>query len=352
MKLALVALSKHGKALGQRIRTLLPQEIDFYLQESQVGEGEEIIPFPPEKLSNLVGELFNRYQGIIFIMALGIVVRKIAPYIQDKRQDPAVVVMDEKGQAVISVLSGHLGGANQLTRELAEALGSQPVITTATDVHQRIAFDLLAQKLNCQIKPFQNLKKVSGAVVNDQQVNVFSQYPLPLQETEQLKIYPLEDYPEKDQGEATVLVTNQALSPPQQKPYVFLIPRNIAVGIGCRRGVTKERILEAIRLALAKSNLDPASIACLTSIDIKQDEEGLLQAAQELQTGVKFFSPEEILQLEGEYASSQFVKNKIGVNGVCEQTAMLALKKPKLVLPKSVLVPGVTVAIAMEPSLL
>lgn len=351
MKLALVALSKHGRILGKRVKELFPEPIDFYLAENYLEEGDEIIPFPPGKLLSLVGDLFSKYQGIIFIMALGIVVRKIAPYIQDKRVDPAIVVMDEKAEAVISVLSGHLGGANQLTRELAKVLNAKPVITTATDIHGKIALDLVAQELKCQIKPFSNLKKVSGAVVNDRQVNIFSQYSLPIRETEKLKIYPLEDYPAKDQGEATVLVTNQALPIPEKKPYVFLIPQNVAIGIGCRRGVEKEKILTAIKWALKKTDIQQASVACLTSIDLKNNEEGLLQAAAELEIPTKFFIKEEIDQLSEEYAVSNFVKNKIGVNGVCEQTAILALKKPKLILPKSVPVPGVTVAVAAEQSL-
>ena len=348
MKLALVALSRHGKVLGQRVKELFPQPIDFYLAENYVEEGDEITSFPPSKLSVLVGDLFSKYQGIIFIMALGIVVRKIAPYLQDKRVDPAIVVMDEKAEAVISVLSGHLGGANQLTRKLAKVLDSKPVITTATDVHGKIALDLVAQELKCQIKPFSNLKKVSGAVVNDQQVNIFSQYSLPIRETENLKIYPLENYPAKDQGKATVLVTNQALPIPEKKPYVFLIPQNVAIGIGCRRGVEKEKILAAIQWALTTTGIQQASVACLSSIDLKNDEEGLLEAAAELGIATKFFTKEEIEQLTEEYAVSNFVKNKIGVNGVCEQTAILALKKPKLILPKSVPVAGVTVAMATE----
>lgn len=351
MKLALIALSKHGKALGQKIRTTFPQPLDFFVQENQVEQGEDIISFSPGNLSNLVGDLFSKYQGIIFIMALGIVVRKIAPYIKDKRQDPAIVVLDEKGESVISVLSGHLGGANQLTRELAKVLESRPVITTATDIHHKLALDLLAQKLNCELKPFKNLKRVSGAVVNEQRVNIFSQYSLPIEETEQIKVYPLEAYFQKKLGEAAVLVTNKLLPAPVNKPYVFLIPRNVAIGIGCRRGVDKEKILEAVRLALEQAGLDKASIACLASINLKNDEIGLLQAGKQLGLEIKFFTKEEIEQMEGEYASSQFVKAKIGVNGVCEQTALLALKNPQLILPKTVLVPGVTVAIAAEQSL-
>jgi len=282
---------------------------------------------------------------------LGIVVRKIAPYLQDKRQDPAIVVLDEKGESVISVLSGHLGGANQLTRELAEVLGSRPVITTATDLHRKIALDLLAQEWDCTIRPWKNLKKVSAAVVNEQKVHIFSEYPLPVQETEQIQVYPLADYPKRDQGEAVVLVSSRVLNPPADKPYVFLIPKNVAVGIGCRRGTSKEKILEAVQWALQEAQICPAGVACLSSIDVKKDEQGLIAAGEELGLPIKFFSAKEIQQLEGEYAFSQLVKDKIGVNGVCEQTALLALLQGKLILTKKVPVPGVTVALAREESL-
>jgi len=352
MKIALIALSKHGKALGQKISSLFPEPIDFFVQENQIEEGDkDINSFPSGKLSKLVEEIFLRYQGLIFIMALGIVVRKIAPYIEDKRKDPAVVVLDEKGESVISVLSGHLGGANQLAREIARVINSRPIITTATDLHQRLALDLLAQQLSCEIKPFKNLKKISGAVVNDQRVAIYSSYPLPVEPTEKLRVLSLEDYSGGGDEDAVVLVTNRLLNPPGNKPYAFLVPKNVILGIGCRRGIAKEQILEAVNLALTKAGLDQDSVKGLASIDLKKDEVGLLQAAEELGLPIKFFTKEEIARLEGDYASSQFVQEKIGVNGVCEQTALLALKNPRLVLPKTVLVPAVTVAVAEEQSL-
>lgn len=348
MKLALIALSKHGKALGQKIKAKYPGSLDFFVQENQYQGEAGITSFPAGNLGQLVTDIFPRYQGLIFIMALGIVVRKIAPHIQDKRIDPAVVVIDEKGQSVISVLSGHLGGANQLAREIAQAIQSRAIITTATDLHQRLALDLLAQQLNCTIKPFSNLKKISGAVVNDQQVAFYSDYPLPIEENARLQVYPLQDYSGKGEADAVVLVTNKLLVPPVDKPYAFLVPKNVAIGLGCRRGTSKEKILTAINLALEKAGLQRESIACLASIDLKADETGILEAAEDLGLPIKFFIKEQIAQLEGEYASSTFVQEKIGVNGVCEQTALLALKKPQLVLPKSVLVPAVTVAVAEE----
>lgn len=351
MKLALVAISKHGKELGQRIKEKFSPEIDFFLQENLFVSGEEVIPFPRGGLSSLFKHLFVDYEGIICLMALGIVVRKIAPYIEDKRYDPAVVVLDEKGESVISVLSGHIGGANQLTRDLAKALGSRPVITTATDLHEQMALDLLAQEIGCEIKPFSNLKKISGAVVNGQKVAIYSQYPLPLEKTKDTPVYNLEEYRPEGEEEAVVLVTNQDLPKPSKKPYAFLRPKNIAMGVGCRRGTTKEAILQAIEKALTQSGLSKESLAYLTSIELKKDEIGILEAAQELKVPLKFFSQEEINQVEGEYAKSTFVQEKIGVNGVCEQTAILALKRPRLVVPKTVFVPAVTVAVAEEQSL-
>jgi len=351
MKIALLALSKQGKALGWQIQEGFASEIDFYLQENLLAEKEKFSSFPRGGLSRLMGKLFIEYDAIVCIMALGIVVRTIAPYIQDKRYDPAVVVIDELGKSVISVLSGHIGGANQLTRELAEFLHASPIITTATDLHGKLSLDLLAQQIKCRIYPFSNLKRISGAVVNDQPIIIYSQYSLPFSATEQIKLLDLADYNGEGEEAAVVLVTNKVMPLPRKKPYAFLRPSNVAIGVGCRRGISKEKILQAIESALEKTGLSRESLACLASIELKNDERGLLEAAEELGVPIKFFTAQQINAIEGELASSSFVQEKIGVNGVCEQTALLALKNPQLVLAKTVFVPAVTVAVAEELSL-
>lgn len=350
-KVAVVAISKHGRLLAQRIAVL--QKADLYLAQKVSSEADKACRFAGSELQSLMGRLFQEYDAIICIMALGIVVRKIAPYIQDKRYDPAVVVLDELGQSVISVLSGHLGGANSLTRELAELLYSRAVITTATDLHHKMALDLLAQKWGCDIIPFANLKKISGAVVNDESVAFYSQYQLPDNlATEQIHVYNLADYRQKVEEKAAVFLTNRDLALPEDKISVFLRPKNVAVGIGCRRGIEMALIEKAVKEALASCGAARESILCFASIDLKQDEAGLTGLAEKWQLPIRFYTKEEINQMEGAKAYSSFVKEKIGVNGVCEQTAMLSLKNPQLILGKSVLVPGVTVAVAEERFLL
>lgn len=350
-KLAVVAISKHGRLLAQKIAQL--KKADLYLAEKISSEGDKACRFAGSELQSLMGRLFQEYDAIICIMALGIVVRKIAPYIQDKRYDPAVVVLDELGQSVISVLSGHLGGANSLTRELAKDIHSRAVITTATDLHHKMALDLLAQKWGCEIIPFANLKKISGAVVNDESVAFYSQYrEAEALATEQIHVYALEDYQSVVAEKAAVFLTNREIALPKDRVSVFLRPKNVAVGIGCRRGIEMALIEKAVKEALSRCKIAGESVLCFASIDLKQDEAGLVSLADKWRLPIRFYTKEEINQMEDAKAYSQFVKEKIGVNGVCEQTAMLSLKNPQLILGKSVLVPGVTVAVAEERFLL
>jgi cobalt-precorrin 5A hydrolase len=166
MKLAVIALTKGGAKLGQRIALAYPEQVDLYLSPLN------------QPLKQLTERLFPQYQGIVFIMALGIVVRTIAPFLQDKRKDPAVVCLDEAGSFVISVASGHLGGANKLTIQLAELLSAAPVITTATDVQGKIAFDVLAVEQDLLIEPFENLRLLNSALVNGEKIGLISQSQL------------------------------------------------------------------------------------------------------------------------------------------------------------------------------
>ncbi|WP_408955870.1 cobalt-precorrin 5A hydrolase [Natroniella sp. ANB-PHB2] len=343
MKLAIVALTEEGKKLASKLEQDL--EADIYLPAKLSATG--VIKFD-SSLKELVGQLFKEYDGIICIMALGIVVRVLARYVADKRKDPAVITIDETGQHVISTLSGHLGGANCLTERIAELIEAEPVITTATDCQGKLAFDLLAKELGCEVIPFSNLKLANGALVNEKRVNIFTDLKLDLELDQNVRLFPLEKIGTVEGF--PVIISERKFT--IKEPYLQLVPQNIVVGLGCRRGVSKKQVRDAVELALTKLELKIESIKKLATVDLKQDEAGILEYAEELEVPVEIISRVEIMEADFEYTTSEFVRKQIGVGGVCEPVAIIsANKRGELILSKTVS-NQVTVAVVKEVSML
>ncbi len=266
LNIAVISLTEEGLRTALRIgKGFVPPPPAFVYKKTgeenvRVGEDEmpsRIIPFS-EPLQQLVNRIFRQYDGIVFIMAMGIVVRVIAQNIRDKYTDPAVVVVDDVGRFVISVLSGHEGGANLLAHRIAAILHTDAVITTGTE----------AQK-------------------------------------------------------------------------------DIIVGIGCKRGASSEAVKQSILDALQSVSLPLERVRLLSTIEIKSKEPGLLRAAEELNIPLRVVSSREIAECAKDHSKSNFVKEKIGVCGVCEPAALLSGRKTRLLLKKQKY-PGVTVAIALE----
>lgn len=174
MRVAAITLTKGGIQLAKRLRTY-NSEIDIFTQEKYDSEHVQIIQLP---LRDHMKELIENYDMLLFIMATGIVVRLIAPFIKHKSIDPGIIVMDEEGKYVISLLSGHLGGANAYTHKLADFLHASPVITTASDVKKTIAVDMLAMELGCYIENFDDTKEVTGHIVNGDNIGIISDIPI------------------------------------------------------------------------------------------------------------------------------------------------------------------------------
>ncbi|MBM7557121.1 cobalt-precorrin 5A hydrolase [Halanaerobacter jeridensis] len=340
MNLAVIALTSSGEELALKLEEKL-SNVDLYIAD-KLNSSAEVNEFD-SSLQELVAELFFQYDGLIFIMSLGIVVRVLAPYIEDKREDPAVVTIDETGANVISTLSGHLGGANQLTAKIAEQIKANPVITTATDCQDKLAFDLLAQQLNCEIIPFDNLKLANAALVNEQRVNIFSDLELDLDVAENVDLFSLDELGSREGF--PVIISNQRSE--ISVPYIQLVPQNIVLGIGCRKGVSVKQVETAINLALQKLNLAKASIKNLATIDLKQDEAGLRETAKKLGVELEIIAREEIEEVDFDYTTSEFVKEQIGVGGVCEPTALLSAEEGELLLDKTSK-NGVTVAVVKD----
>lgn len=352
-RIAIVILTVGGKKLAFKISNSL-EGVDLYfsykLKESSDNRicGKEI-NYYNSSLKELTVSLFKEYSKIIYIMALGIVVRVIAPFLQDKRVDPAIVTIDETGLNVISTLAGHLGGANRLAEKIAEILDSKAVITTATDCQGKLAIDLLAKRINASIEPFENLKLANAAIVNNRLLNIFTDYKITFIQSDNIEIYPLSDLSTRNiQGGFPVVISNRQFS--IDGNYLQLIPRNIIIGIGCRRGVTVSELGRAVDAAFNNLNIRKESIKKLATIDLKEDESGLIKYAFENSLEIDIIKREEIKKADLNISSSEFVEKMIGVPGVCEPAALLSSKMGKLILKKTKF-SRVTIAVVEEVAL-
>ena len=337
-KMAIVCFTPQGQVLAEKIQNIWPEDA------LDAKWSIEFI-YKPVPFKVWMKEHFQELDVLVFIGAMGIVVRDMAPCLKTKLVDPAVVVLDEKGQFVISVLSGHIGGGNAFTLELARILEATPVVTTSSDVNGKIAIDLFAQKNNLVIASMKQAKLCASEIVSGRQVAFLCDGKVHGNPPKELC---------GSENSFKVIV-----SPKKQQPedgVLHLIPKAHVLGIGCRKGTSQEIIQARVLEELNDLGIDIRSIKAMASIDIKSDEEGIIGFAEKFKIPVSFYSGEELAGLEGDFTPSEFVASVTGVENVCERAAfMLATEncvkdhsKPTLadcmVLPKSGK-DGVTVSI-------
>lgn len=348
MRLAIISVTAAGAKLAARLKAGLGGTAELYARAGRDGAGTAA---GYDCLGALVAELFSRYDGLVFIMAAGIVVRVIAPHVRDKRSDPAVVVLDEAGEHAISLLSGHIGGANELARLAAAAVGARPVITTATDVGGKPAADILAVRLKAAIEPFAMLKTVNAAIAAGEKVAFFLDRSLPRHADYAAGAADYGISP-ADMGElaaggydAAVVITDKLL--PVAKPHVFLRPGALAAGVGCRRGATSAEILAALDAACRTAGRSARSVAVIGTTAAKADEAGLAEAARRLAAGLEIYNNDKLQKIIEKHGlkTSAFVQDRIGVGSVCEPAALIAGRADSLLLTRTVY-GRVTVAIA------
>lgn len=350
MTLAVIAVTAQGARLAQRIQENLACDIYVKAGRHSLANVQEY-----SSLASLVKQIFAKYDGLIFIMATGIVVRVIAPYIVHKEYDPAVVVLDERGKHVISLLSGHIGGANALAQSVAVQIDATPVITTATDVNDKIAVDMIAVTLGLMIEPFPQLKYINAEIVQGEIVlffidaamrdaNIYQEHLKAMDIEAELMNLPIG----QALPHASVLITDQVQLKAMDR-QVLLKPRKLSVGIGCRRGTSEAEIMQAITSACKMAGKSPQDIARIASTTLKQDEQGLLAAAKTFHVDAEFYKNNELQEMIEKYNldRSRFVEEKIGVGNVCEAAAILASQSKKIILPKMKF-NKVTVAIAWD----
>lgn len=328
LKYAVYCVSKNGIKRAKEIKAILT-EADLYTIQKFAEDDFQVME---NGLKTLVSESFSKYDVHIFIMALGIVVRCIAPFIKSKDVDPAVIALDDLGQNVISLLSGHLGGANEQSKLISDIVKGNSVITTASDVNKKIAVDTLAMKLNAELDSLETAKSVTSLIVNDEPVSI---------------IVPKNVYIDKNKENTAgaIVVTNR-----DKFAISKIVPKNIVVGVGCRRDSTKKDILNAIKSAMESSNLNMKSIKSFASAWVKSDETGLLEACKELNKEIDFYDRDDIREIidKLEIKESEFVKKQIGVGAVSEPCAYLASSQKGSFLAKKLKYSGITISLFEE----
>ena len=329
MKLAVFAYSRRGMETARRVLDEFPGAA--YAPERLAEADFRPIPQPSE---DFYGALFRDMGALIFVGAAGIAVRAIAPHVRSKAVDPAVLCIDERGQFVIPLLSGHIGGANALAEKLAAALGAAAVVTTATDVNRRFSVDKWAAENGYGIDDLKAAKAVSSAIL-ERDVPLCT--PLPV----------VGELPpgvvRGDAGDVGIYVGWEKRTP--FAATLHLIPKALHLGLGCRRGTEIAALRSAVETVLEERHIDPRAVKCAASIDLKKDEPGLLGYCAAMGWPLAFYSAEQLRAVEGDFTPSAFVEQVTGVDNVCERAALLGAET---LIVKKTARNGVTVAVAAE----
>ena len=317
--IGIIAFTAKGNDTAGRVRDLL------------IKDGKEAVSFSGRDVtpSAWTAEHFRSDEALIFVGACGIAVRLIAPHIRDKRTDPAVLVLDEKAQNVIPILSGHTGGANALAERIAHLMGARAVITTATDVNALPAVDVIAKENGMVLPERDALKAFSAALLACGEADLYVPAAFrPYLVTDPLpECFSLQEEETAGREEVPLLVLS-----PEKKPEIpftrrcvlHLIPRCVAAGIGCRRGKDADTILKTLGEALSAQGLSLNSVGVIASADLKREEAGILEAARRIGAETAFYSAAQLMEAEGSFPSSEFVRKTTGADNVCERAAVLA----------------------------
>lgn len=329
-KIRAICFTPSGKVLLKKLEASINMydeyEITSYCKMN--GELKELT------LTEWASEGFAKGEALLFVSAMGIAIRAIAPLVMDKLVDEPVLVMDDLGNHVIPVLSGHVGGANEIALFIGSQLGSEPVITTATDNHEAFSVDLFAKENHLTIQNRDGIKNVSAKALEGKPITLS-----------------IKNYPPKEKVD--VLITDDIdVKVTDRKDNagldatIILCPKPYVIGIGCKRGKTYEEIWQSLSELLAKYQIETNQIYAIATIDRKEKEPGIVQLSRKLRLPIISFDAEMLGSLQGDFSASEFVAQTMGVDNVCERASLLAAGKDgKLICPKTACT-GITFAIA------
>ena len=334
MKIALFAFTRQGIRTAQDCAQALAGEQDIvrmFAPRRLEKSGMECLE-PP--LAEFCGPVFQWADAMIFTGAAGIAVRAIAPHVRDKQTDPAVLSVDELARFVIPLLSGHIGGANEMAVRLADALKAAAAVSTATDINGRFSVDAWAVKQGLLIDDIKAAKAVSAAVLEGN-VPLVSDFPIigPLPPGVVLG----------DSGDVGICISWRRKNP--FLTTLLLVPKVVRLGIGCKKNIEAHAIAGLVDKILDKFGIHPEAVKCVATIDLKKNEAGLLDFCRERNLPLACYSAEELRAVPGEFTPSDFVQSITGVENVCERAA--AMNGGQLIVKKTAS-SGVTVAAAVE----
>ncbi len=315
MRIKIIYFTDKGKVLSEKLKTGLT-------------EHDAVIVPKGAPLAIVCGDAFVDNEALVFVGAAGIAVRTIAPLVRDKLKDPPVIVIDENGSFVIPLLSGHVGGANSLALEVADIIGAQPVITTATDVSGAFSVDVFAKENELKIANRDGIAKVSSSALEGKPVTIC-----------------IKDYP--PEGPVDVLIADEeAAKVLKDSAKIVLCPKRYAIGIGCRRGKAFELLRAFAEEILGDNGIDINDAGCIATIDVKNDEEGLKRLSQAWRMPLITFEAGLLAKAEGDFSHSETVLEKVGVDNVCERAAVLAAGRGAQLIVKKTVRDGMTIAVA------
>lgn len=347
VKIAIVAITKHGIETARKIKQHMP-EAEIFVPSKHNDGGSDINWFSMQS-SELVGNLFKTHEALVCIFSLGAVIRMIAPHLVDKKSDPAIIVIDDRANYIISALSGHLGGANALTRLVASFLGAQPVITTAADVNETIAVDLVGREFGWIIENFENVTKVSAFMVNEEKIAVYqdtgerswwlAQLPRNVQVVDNMEIVKSPEF------KAALIITDIVIKDPEiLAKSVIYRPKSLVVGIGLHWDTSKDVIETGISTVFNEKGLSFRSIRNISSINREAKVRGLDEFSKHHGIPVEIYDKAELATVNVPNPS-QVVNKFEGTPSVSEASSLLS-SKGELIVPKQKFPPNLTVAVS------
>ncbi len=315
---AYIAFTDRGERLTEKLAEAMGGEVCRAGREKTLSEWTE--------------QAFPERAGLIFVGAAGIAIRAIASCLRNKTEDPAVIVVDERGRFVIPLLSGHLGGANELADTIAGITGGTAVITTATDLNGVFAVDLWAKRQGMKVLQPNRIKQVSGKILRGEPTGIRCRWPVVGTEPENVRLGTGDD----------VVVDYRR----QETEALQLVPVVLTLGIGCRKGIVSEALEHIFDRFCKERNILPQAIRAAASVSLKAEEEGLLRFCERHDWPIHFFEVEELISAEGDYSASAFVKAAVGVDNVCERAAVL--ESGGILIERKFARDGVTFALAEQ----
>ena len=346
-KIAVLAITKNGIEIGLKLKEYF-SDFEIFAPIKFSNDNEKIEWYENSTTQKIV-DLFKNNDGIICLFSLGAVIRLLAPHIKDKKTDPAVIVIDDNANFVISVLSGHLGGANELSNEIAEKMGSTPIITTAADVNKTVAVDLVGREFGWKINDDSNVTRISAFMVNKEKIGVFQNIgkkewwkgKLPENITFFSDMKELKDSDSK----AYLIITNDEINDEEveKDSVVYRVP-NLVVGIGLHWNTSKETILNGVNETLEKFELKQNQIARFVSIKKDKDVIGLIELGKEMNIPIEYIDREELATITAPNPSKT-VQAFEGTASVSEAAAIKS-SEGELIVEKQKFPPNLTVAIA------